>query len=375
MNKQIKSMDQLKDSRLLYEKKVPQFGYIIVIISLTLLIGVVIWSLYTPKVYMIKTTGIVTNENAGYVMPVYTGEIVNNYMFEGKIVEQGDVLFTVKSTDYDLQEQQLKNNSIIYKNKLAQSNKLVKSIKDDKNYFDQTNPDDALYYSTYETYKSQVEQNKVDVSTYKNYGYTDKQIEDQMLINQNKISEIYYTAIKTAESTIDECKTQIASIDAQISAISSGQSAYSVKANSSGVLHLLADYKSGMVVQTASAVATITPENDKTIIEASVSTADMARMHKGDKVEMAVSGLTQTVYGTISGTVKQIDSNVSSTEDENGKSTTAFKVKISPDYSYLTSKSGEKINIINGMTVEARIEYDKVTYFNYVLEKLGFLVR
>ena len=76
MNKQIKSMDQLKDSRLLYEKKVPRFGYIILIVITLLLIGVVIWSLYTPKVYMIKTTGMVTNENAGYVMPAYTGEIV-----------------------------------------------------------------------------------------------------------------------------------------------------------------------------------------------------------------------------------------------------------------------------------------------------------
>ena len=185
-------------------KKGTPFGYIIVIISVTLLIGVVIWSLYTPKVYMIKTTGMVTNENAGYVMPAYTGEIVNNYMFEGKIVEQGDVLFTVKSTDYDLQEQQLKNNSIIYKNKLAQSNKLVKSIKDDKIIL--IKQTQMMHYITVHTKHISPKLNKIKLMSVliKNYGYTDKQIEDQWLLTKNKISEIYYTAIKTAESAIDE---------------------------------------------------------------------------------------------------------------------------------------------------------------------------
>ncbi|MEA5137354.1 MAG: hypothetical protein VB035_14590 [Candidatus Fimivivens sp.] len=29
----------------------------------------------------------------------------------------------------------------------------------------------------------------------------------------------------------------------------------------------------------------------------------------------------------------------------------------------------------NGISVEARIQYDKVTYFNYVAEKLGFKIK
>lgn len=38
----------------------------------------------------------------------------------------------------------------------------------------------------------------------------------------------------------------------------------------------------------------------------------------------------------------------------------------------MVSQSGDKVNITNGMTAVARIQYDKVTYFNYILEKLGF---
>lgn len=125
-----------------------------------------------------------------------------------------------------------------------------------------------------------------------------------------------------------------------------------------------------MVVQTATPVATITPENANTMIEAYVSTADMARMQIGDDVQIEVSGLSQTIYGNIKGAVQQIDSNVTTMEGENGN-TQMFKVRILPKVDYLVSKSGEKVNLANGMTVEARIIYDKLTYFDYLLEKLG----
>ena len=62
---------------------------------------------------------------------------------------------------------------------------------------------------------------------------------------------------------------------------------------------MLGNYKSGMVVQTTTTVATITPENSQRYLEAYVSTSDMARMHEGDRVQAVMDGLPQNVYGTI----------------------------------------------------------------------------
>jgi hypothetical protein len=94
------------------------------------------------------------------------------------------------------------------------------------------------------------------------------------------------------------------------------------------------------------------------------------------KADIAIAGLTQSVYGTISGRITQIDSDMSSSENSSsGGTTTYFKIRIEPDYTYLVSKSGDKVNLSNGLTVEARIQYDKVSYFNYVLEGLGVLTR
>lgn len=375
MKKQIKTMDQLRDSRLMFEKKLPAFGGMILLIVTIALIGVVIWSMYAKKPYMIISQGTVTNQASCYVMPAYTGEIEECFMEEGKLVQAGDVLFTIKSTDYNLQKEQLLANKEIYEKQVEKSALLVKSIKDDKNYFDPANSEDELYYSTFEAYKSQVAQNRFDGSAYQAYGYSEEQIQTALEKNQGKISEIYYSALQSAENLSKEAKQQIASIDSQLAAIASGQAEYGVRAVNTGVLHLLADYKAGMVVQTGSAVATITPENSGVVIEAYVSTADMARMEEGNQVQLAVDGLIQSVYGNITGTVELIDSNLTSLEGENGQSNSAFKIRIKPNSEYVVSKSGRKVNLSNGMTVEARITYDEVTYFNYVLEKLGLLVR
>lgn len=375
MKKQMKTMEQLKDSRLMFEKNLPAFGYIILLIVTLSLVGIVLWSMNAHKPYMIISQGTITSQASNYVMPVYTGEIEECYMEEGKIVQAGDTLFTIKSTDYNLQEEQLTANKAAYEKQISQAKLLVKSIKDDTNYFDSTNSEDELYYSAFEAYKAQVAQNTFDGSMYQAYGYSEEQIENELVKNQGKISEIYYNAIQSAENMIKEAELQIASIEAQLTAVDSGQEEYSVKATNTGVLHMLADYKTGMVVQTGSAVATITPENSDVTVEAYVSTSDMARMEEGDKVQMAVDGLIQTVYGNITGTVDSIDSNLTSMEGENGQSNSVFKIKIKPDADYVVSKSGRKVNLSNGMTVEARITYDEVTYFNYVLEKLGLLVR
>lgn len=374
MRTKAKTLEELKDSQIMFDKDLPPFGYILISIISVLLAGVLIWSMFAHKAYTIKAEGIVTSSESNYVMPAYTGEIKESFMEEGKLVSEGDVLFTVKSTDYDLQEEQLVSSKENYEKQVAQYDKLIQSIKEDVNLFDAGNSEDTLYYSTFESFKAQIAQSEVDTTTYKAYGYTDEQIEAELVKAQEKKSELYYSALQSAENAKKEIENQLESVNAQLSAVGNGKNEYEVKASSTGRLHLLSDYKKGMVVQTASPVATITPENADTIIDAYVSTADMARMQKEDEVQIEVDGLSQTIYGNIKGTVQRIDSNVTTMEGENGN-TQMFKIQILPDTDYLISKSGEKVNLANGMTVEARIVYDKLTYFNYLLEKMGVKYR
>lgn len=169
MSKRVKSLDEIRESRLLFDKNPPAFGYILITVVAIFMTIAVVWSTKASKVYTIQAQGNVTNDESNYVMCSYTGEILDCSMKEGELVKAGDVLFTVKSTDYDLQQTQLEENRQSYVEQVSQYQLLIKSIKDDTNYFDEAKAEDGLYWSLYETYKSQIDQNKVDVSTYQAY--------------------------------------------------------------------------------------------------------------------------------------------------------------------------------------------------------------
>jgi multidrug resistance efflux pump len=375
--KTTRTLDNLRDSSLLYEKNLPAFGYLILIVVLALAVGVVFWSIHTDKVYVIKSSGNVQSVNKNYVMSPYTGKIVSIDISEGDNVEKGDLLFTVGSTELNLQDKQLKEQRGIYEKQIAQNNKLVKSIQNDKNLFDASNPNDNLYYSQFEMYKSQVAQQKPDTATMKSYGYSDAQIAGEIQKAQAKISELYATYIKTAEEQILQAQTQLESIDAQLGAVDLGQSDYNILANESGIIHMLTEYKEGMVVQAASPIASIGSVNDEYKITSYVAASDAARVNVGDRVDIAVAGLVQNIYGSIPGKVTRIDSDITMPQGSEGEGNAQpyFKIDIVPDVTYLVSKDGHKVNISNGMAVETRIQYDKVSYMRYVLESLGLLVR
>ncbi|MBR2674076.1 MAG: HlyD family efflux transporter periplasmic adaptor subunit [Mogibacterium sp.] len=368
MNKKhIVTFEELRDSKLLYEKDMPAFGYLFLMLIFVLLIAVSVWGTKTTKPYIVKGSGIVESPNKNYVMTPFTGEITGIAIEEGDYVNKGDRLFSVKSTDTDVQGRQIDNQKQIYEKGIRQYNKLVKSIKDDRNYFSASDTDDSLYYSRFEEYKSQIKQQTVDVKAYKDYGYTDKQIKDEIAKNEAKKSEIYYSAIREAETAREQLQTELNALNAQSDALSRGAEDYIVKASASGTIHMMSDYKDGMVVQTASPVASISTENDEFYITASVAASDRSRIKEGNKADIEVSGLQQNIYGTIKGKVESIDSDVSTTED--GKA--FFKVKVEPEKYYLMNKEGNKINLSAGLQTEIRISYEEITYAKYLLDALG----
>lgn len=365
-NKTIAYVD-LSDSKLLYEKDMPAFGYLFLLLIFALLITVSVWGTKTTKPYIVKGAGTVESPNKNYVMTPFTGEIVNLKIREGDYVSKGDELFSVKNTDSKVQSKQLDNQKQIYEREIEQYNRLVSSIKDNNNYFSSSSSEDSLFYNRYEEYKSQVKQQFVDANALKGYGYSDDQIKEELKKNDAKKSELYYAAIREAETAREQLQTELNALNAQSDAINTGADDFIVKANTSGTIHMLADYKDGMVVQTASPLASISTENDEFYITANVEASDRSRIKEGNAASIEVSGLQQNIYGTIKGEVIEIDSDVSATED--GKA--YFKVKVIPEKYYLMNKDGNKINLSSGLQTEIRITYEEITYAKYLLDALG----
>ena len=169
----IQNLSDLQDRRIMMEKRVPPFGYAMILLVAGLLVFLTIWSTQNYRTYVSQSAGTVQASNKTYIMSSYSGSITELNISEGSYVNEGDLIAHVKSTDIDMQQDSYKSQLEIYQKQKAQYEKLLKSIQDDTNYFSETDLDDQPYYYQYESYKSQVQQKAFDASPYQAAGYSD----------------------------------------------------------------------------------------------------------------------------------------------------------------------------------------------------------
>ena len=370
MTTTIQNLDDLQDRRIMMDRDVPPYGYAFVILVGLFMIFLLVWSTRTNRIYVSQNSGTVQASNKTYIMSSYSGTLTELYISEGSYVNEGDLVAHIKSTDLDMQQDNLESQLKIYQTQVDQYNKLLQCIQDDTNYFSETSVEDQPYYYQYETYKSQVEQKTFDASAYQAAGYTDAQIKTLMEQNQSEIQALYYSTMQSISQSITSAQSNVDNVQAQIDALNTGANDYYLYAPTSGVIHMDSPYKEGMVLSAGSPLATVASENDDLEIVAMVTVNDRPLLHVGDPCKIAITGLSEYSYGTLTGTVTSIDSDVTT-----NTSGSYYKMTIKPDNTYVVSTSGDKVDLSNGMSVTARVEYDELTYFDYVMEALGVLFR
>ena len=370
MTTTIQNLSDLQDRRIMMDKKLPPYGYAFVILTGLFMIFLVIWSTQTNRIYVSQNSGVVQAANKTYIMSSYSGSITELNIAEGSYVNEGDLIAHIKSTDLDMQQDGLQSQLDIYKKQKSQYEKLVKSIQDDKNYFSETDIDDQPYYYQYETYKSQVAQKAFDASPYQAAGYSDEQIKALMEQNQSEVEALYYSTLQSISASLTSVQSNIDNLQSQMDALNTGANDYYIYAPTSGVIHMDTPYKVGMVLSAGTPLATVASENSDLEVVAYVTLNDRPLLHVGDPCKIAITGLSEYSYGTLTGTVTSIDSDVTASS-----SGSYYKMTITPDSTYVISNSGDKVDLSNGMSVTARVEYDKLTYFEYAMEALGVLFR
>lgn len=370
MTTTIRDINELQDRRIMMEKKLPPFGYALILLTAALILFLVVWSTKNYRTYVSQSSGSVQAANKTYIMSSYSGSITELNIAEGTYVNEGDLIAHIKSTDLDMQQDSIQSQLDIYKKQKSQYEKLVKSIQDDKNYFSETDIDDQPYYYQYETYKSQVAQKAFDASPYQAAGYSDEQIKALMEQNQSEVEALYYSTLQSISASLTSVQSNIDNLQSQMDALSTGANDYYIYAPTSGVIHMDTPYKVGMVLSAGTPLATVASENSDLEVVAYVTLNDRPLLHVGDPCKIAITGLSEYSYGTLTGTVTSIDSDVTASS-----SGSYYKMTIAPDSTYVISNSGDKVDLSNGMSVTARVEYDKLTYFEYAMEALGVLFR
>ena len=370
MTTTIRDINELQDRRIMMEKKLPPFGYALILLTAALILFLVVWSTKNYRTYVSQSSGSVQAANKTYIMSSYSGSITELNIAEGTYVNEGDLIAHIKSTDLDMQPPRIQSQLDIFKKQKSQYEKLVKSIQDDKNYFSETDIDDQPYYYQYETYKSQVAQKAFDASPYQAAGYSDEQIKALMEQNQSEVEALYYSTLQSISASLTSVQSNIDNLQSQMDALRTGANDYYIYAPPSGVIHMDTPYKVGMVLSAGTPLATVASENSDLEVVAYVTLSDRPLLHVGDPCKIAITGLSEYSYGTLTGTVTSIDSDVTASY-----SGYYYKMTITPDSTYVISNSGDKVDLSNGMSVTARVEYDKLTYFEYAMEALGVLFR
>ncbi len=129
MTTTIQNLDDLQDRRIMMDRDVPPYGYAFVILVGLFMIFLLVWSTRTNRIYVSQNSGTVQASNKTYIMSSYSGTLTELYISEGSYVNEGDLVAHIKSTDLDMQQDNLESQLKIYQTQVDQYNKLLQCIQ------------------------------------------------------------------------------------------------------------------------------------------------------------------------------------------------------------------------------------------------------
>lgn len=100
----ILDMNEMSDSKEVYESRPHPFFVIFIYMLLFMLTIAIIWAAWFKLDVVVKGTGLVSSKDAASVVTnTYSGAITECYITDGQEVSKGDILYAVEATDLNLQ--------------------------------------------------------------------------------------------------------------------------------------------------------------------------------------------------------------------------------------------------------------------------------
>ena len=369
---QIYNLNELIDSKILYDKNPPKFMVYIIGIIAILLTLFIVWSNKTVKTYVVKGQGLVTTENKYNVMAKTSGEITDVFVEEGKEVNKGDTLLSLNPLESKLQLEQLQAQVEVINKRIKLLNRAEKDATNGRNSFDKNDSTEIEFYNKLANLNTKRKEFIVDKEALKKQNATDDEIEQYEKSQKIKDDVAKYEGVIQFTNEKKQLEFEKSKLEAQKNSLKKASDEFKVIALKSGKIHLNSSLNKGMVIQAGSLIGTLTDKEDKIIIESLIPAIERPRIHTNDEVSIVVSGLSQSEYGCIKGQVSSIDEDATI---DNQKGNVFFKVKIKPEKTFLKDKKGEKVNLILGMVTETRVKYEKITYIKYFLDQIGIKLK
>lgn len=217
----IKNMDELSDSKELYESKPHPFFAIFITLVMGTVIAAVIWMYYGEMDIVSKGRGMIRpNEQPSIMRNKTGGVVIYSQLQEGKRVQKGEVLVTIDAKDLEVKKLQLQEVMSEEAEVIKHLKVLKNSILDDTSYF--TNEGDQVYKQRYLQYVQDMEA----LRTSQMIDYQSEEIElKQASLNKESLKE----KIDKAKEEMEQLELLKKSINEGQSAFSSGKSIHSIE--------------------------------------------------------------------------------------------------------------------------------------------------
>ena len=349
-------------------KKSLHFSLIFIYIVSALLIAVILWSVFSIKTYVVKASGVVSDQYKENIMNYTTGEIKKIYVKEGDKVNTGDKIIEIDSFQTDLQIKQIEELVLYYQNKVNNINKVISFVNgftlDDETT--QINPFDVNDVSTNKEYSN------CDYFVFYVNRQKEAAEEQGEVLTQDHCEQIKVQFLREANiySELDNYNTNLIQQESQLKMYKDSLSSFIITATRDGIIHLTSGLTIGTTLSQPTLLGSISSD-DNLIIQASFPSSDISKVKLDDEVDIALSGVNQSEFGVIKGKLIEIDNDISS--DNNGNP--FYMCKVKPSSTSLNNKKDKEMNITNGMITECRIKYEDTSYFIWAIEQIGVKLR
>ncbi len=243
--------DELKHSRIFFDKKPPIFLTIFIISITIILILTIVGAYYVPKNYIVKASGTITTTDNTYVTSLGEGTIININKPSGSHVEVGETLFEVSSGTEGVQLNALNQQLQQTNDKINTINLFQQSLDSNKNllsnsgiqqeyyakveYYLQTLNDEQATKENTDNKVAELSQEKTNLETdIKKLKETISQLESTSDTSQNEVTNdnIIDDSLNKEVSKLDESKAELEAKESELETVTSELEQYTMSSTS-----------------------------------------------------------------------------------------------------------------------------------------------
>ena len=219
--------DQLKDSRILFDKNPPQFGTIFLIFTIVIIIASIVLANFLIKPYIVRAQGTVTTTDTRYVSVNANGSVVEMIVNEGEKITSGQPIVKVTNGQEGLQVESLTKQLSKAREKLEAMDLYQKSLEDKVNYMSNSGVEQEYYgYIEYyllqlksESYSDNTQLETLNNRLAKRNTLTNEINDLQTKINSIVIPQVDDSNLKSLENTYNSKKLELENLKNELSTI------------------------------------------------------------------------------------------------------------------------------------------------------------